>query len=367
VSGPQPKPGILDIGHYVPGKSRIEGIAKPIKLSANENALGASPAARDAYLAAAADMHLYPEGRANLLRARLAETFDLEPGRLIFGCGSDELFTLACQTYLQPGDNIVQPAHGFAAWAIAAKACGAQVIDAPETALTVDVDAMLAAVNERTRIVFVANPANPTGTYLPDSEIRRLHAGLPPEVLFLLDGAYAEYARGLEGFDDGLGWARGQANVLVTRTFSKIYGLASLRVGWGYGDPDVVAAMDRIRLPFNVGRPAQAAAVAALSEPQFVDRSIAHVRRWLPQFSEAFTAWDLEPAPSATNFVTVGFPEHRGISAAECEAALAREGLIVRGLSNYGLPEHLRVTVGSDAENQAFLAAMGRIIGGERD
>jgi histidinol-phosphate aminotransferase len=358
VSGPQPKPGILDIAHYVPGKSKVAGIDRPIKLSANENALGSSPAAREAYLQAAGELNLYPEGRANVLRERLAEAFGLEPERLIFGCGSDELFTLACQTYLEPGDNIVQPAHGFAAWAIAAQACGAQVKSAPEANLTVDVDALLAAIDERTRIVFIANPANPTGTYLTDAEVRRLHAGLPEGVLLLYDGAYAEFAVGLPGYADGLQLARDFPNVLTTRTFSKIYGLAALRVGWGYGAAEVVGAMDRIRLPFNVGRPAQAAAIAALADADFVDRSVAHVRRWLPRMSEAFAGFGLAPAPSATNFVTVGFPADGAHTAAETEAWLASRGLIVRGLRNYGLPDHLRVTVGSDSETRALIAAM---------
>jgi histidinol-phosphate aminotransferase len=362
VSGPTPRPGILDIAHYVPGKAKIEGVDKPIKLSANENALGCSPLGREAYLAAAQDIALYPEGRANALRHKVSEVFDLEPERLIFGCGSDEIFTLACQTFLEPGDNIVQPHYGFAAWAIAARANGGIVKDAPETDLHVDVDAVLAAIDARTRIVFLANPANPTGTMLSDAEVSRLHAGIPPNVLFLYDGAYAEFARGLEGYDDGLALARAACNVLVTRTFSKIYGLASLRVGWGYGHPDVVAAMDRIRLPFNVNRPAQAAAVAALDDQAFVDRSIAHVRKWLPVFTERFKAWRLEPAPSATNFVTFGVPESSGTTAAQLDEALNREGLILRALKNYHLPDHLRVTVGSDDENEKLLDAMGRIL-----
>jgi histidinol-phosphate aminotransferase len=361
VSGPKPRPGILDIAHYVPGKSKVEGIAKPIKLSANENALGTSPLGRAAYLEAAGDIALYPEGRANALRHKVGETFGLEPDRLIFGCGSDELFSVACQTFLEPGDNIVQPHHGFAAWAIAARANGAMVKDAPETNLHVDVDAMLAAVDDRTRIVFLANPANPTGTMLRDSEVRRLHAGLPERVLFLYDGAYAEFARGLEGYDDGLALARDASNVMVTRTFSKIYGLASLRVGWGYAHADVIGAMERIRLPFNVNRPAQAAAIAALDDQDFVDRSIAQVRKWLPVFTERFKAWGLEPAPSATNFLTFGVPQGLAITAADLDEALAREGLILRELKNYHLPDHLRVTVGSDQENEALLAAMERI------
>lgn len=364
MTGPSPKPGILDISPYSPGKAKAQGFARPLKLSANENAFGCSPAAREAYLAAASDLALYPDPNATALRAAIAEQRGLEPERLVFGCGSDELFTLACLTYLEPGDNVVQPAHGFAAWAIAAKACGAEVRSAPERDLTVDVDAILERVDERTRIVFVADPANPTGTWLPFSEIRRLHASLPEHVLFLLDGAYAEYARGLDGFEEGLDLARQAANVFVTRTFSKIYGLAALRVGWGYAPAPVIAAMQRIRLPFNVGAPALAAAVAALDDQDFVDGSIAHVQRWRPMFGEALVALGLDVKPSGTNFVTVGFPERPGLTAPEVEAALAARGILVRGLSGYGLPAHLRITVGTDEQNRRVLQALAEVFGG---
>ncbi len=361
VLRPTPRPTILRIAPYTPGKSKAEGFERPIKLSANENALGCSPAAREAYLASAGSLNLYPDPDAVELRAAVAQAFALEPDRLIFGCGSDELFAIACQVWLEPGDNIVQPEHGFAAWAIAARACGAEVKSAPETRLAVDVDAILAAVDERTRIVFIANPANPTGTYIPDTEIRRLHAGLPSDVLLLLDGAYAEYAKGLEGFDDGIALAREAENVLVTRTFSKIHALASLRIGWGYGAAPIIDAMNRIRLPFNAGRPAQAAALAALSDPGYVEHSLAHVRSWLPRFTTFFAELGLEPTPSATNFVTVGFAAEGAHTAPSVEAALARDGILVRGLKNYGLPNHLRITVGADDENEALLAAMTRI------
>lgn len=361
VNGPQPRPGLMEIAHYVPGRARIEGVAHPVKLSANENALGMSPRAREAYLSAIGDLNLYPDGRADGLREAVAGRFVLDPERLIFGCGSDELFSLACQTFLQPGDNIVQPAHGFAAWAIAARACGAEVRSAPERRLTVDVDALLACVDERTRIVFIANPANPTGTWLPDFEIRRLHAGLREDVLLLYDAAYAEFAVGLDGYDEGLELARTAPNVLVTRTFSKIYGLAALRVGWGYGWPSVVSAMDRIRLPFNVSRPAQAAATAALGDQSFVDRSVDHVRHWLPRFAEVFASCGLEPVPSGSNFTTVGFPASGPLRAGDADTALASRGFIVRALRNYGLPDHLRVTVGTDEDSTAFLEAFREI------
>jgi histidinol-phosphate aminotransferase len=364
MSGPRPKSGILEITPYSPGKAKAAGFARPLKLSANENAFGCSPAAHEAYLAAAGDLALYPDPNATALRAALAERYGLEPERLVFGCGSDELFTLVCQAFLEPGDNVVQPAHGFAAWAIAARAQGAAVRTAPEPALTADVDAMLDLVDERTRIVFLADPANPTGTWLPFSEVARLHASLPPHVLFLLDGAYAEFARGLEGFNEGLDLARAASNLFVTRTFSKLYGLAGLRVGWGYAARPVADAMQRIRPPFNVAVPALAAALAALDDQPFVERSLVQVERWRPIYVEALTAMGLEVQPSGTNFVTVGFPDQPGRRAPEVEAALAERGILVRGLAGYGLPAHLRITIGDDGANQRVLDALEAIFAG---
>lgn len=362
MTGPHPRPGLMDIAHYTPGKAKAAGFIKPLKMSANENAFGCSDLARRAYVEAAQDMNLYPDSQATQLREALAERHGLEPERLIFGCGSDELFTIACQAYVQPGDNVVQPAHGFAAWAIAAKAVGGVVRNAPERDMTVDVDALLGQVDERTRIVFLADPANPTGTWLPFTEVRRLHEALPPSVLFLLDGAYAEFARGLNGFGDGLELAREASNILVTRTFSKIYGLAALRVGWGYAPLEVAQAMGRIRLPFNVSVPALRAAVAALDDPDFVDRSITHVARWRPIFTERLSRLGLQVQPSGTNFVTVGFPDRPGRSAPDVEAALAERGVLVRGLAGYGLPAHLRITIGDDSANERVLGELEAIL-----
>ena len=357
MSGPQPRPGILDIAHYTPGKARAEGFARPIKLSANENAFGASPLAVEAYRAAVGRLHLYPEGRASALRDAIAAKHGLEPDRLIFGCGSDELFSLACQVLLQPGDNIVQPAHGFAAWAIAARANGGEVKNAAERNLTVDVDALLDAVDGRTRIVFLADPANPTGTRLPFSEVRRLHAALRPEVLLLLDGAYAEFAQGLGDYDDGFELARQAPNLFVTRTFSKLHGLAALRVGWGYGPPALIDAFDRIRLPFNVSVPAQAAALAALGDEAHVARSIAQVRCWVPEFRRRLADLGLSTTDSAANFVNVEVPD-----APALEAALAARGILVRGLKGYGLPHRLRITIGRDEENDRVLDEITSIL-----
>ncbi|MDB5446922.1 MAG: hisC, partial [Phenylobacterium sp.] len=243
---PVPKPGILDIHAYVPGKAKAEGIENPIKLSANENILGSSPLAREAYAGAAGELHMYPDSRTSLLRQAVAERYRLEPERLVFGCGSDEVFQLLNQVFLEPGDNIVQGEYAFAAFAIGAYACQAEVRRAREPDFRIDVDELLKCVDERTRIVFLANPGNPTGTWIPFSEVRRLHDALPPSVVLVLDGAYSEFVTD-PAFDDGLDLARTASNVVVTHTFSKLHGLAALRVGWGYAPAEIATAMDRIR------------------------------------------------------------------------------------------------------------------------
>jgi histidinol-phosphate aminotransferase len=360
--GPQPRPGILDIAAYVPGKAKVAGGGPVIKLSANENPLGCSAAAQAAYLTERDTLSRYPDPQATDLRSAVAARFGLEPSRLVFGCGSDELFNLVCQAYLGSGDNIVQPAHGFAAWAIAARAAGGEVRTAPEAALTVDVDAMLAAVDARTRIVFVANPANPTGTWLSPPEIARLHDGLPDDVILVLDEAYAEYGGSAPEFASGLPLAKASDKVFLTRTFSKAYGLAGLRVGWGYAPQEMAAAMERIRPPFNVTRPALAAAQAALDDTAFLDASLAHADRWRAIISRELSALGLDPTPSATNFVTFAVGPPTGWTAAGLEQALAGRGILVRGLAGYGLPDSLRVTVGTDAECRAFLATLAELM-----
>lgn len=358
---PVPKPGILDIVAYKPGKATAEGIAHPIKLSANENILGASPKAQAAYADAAAKLNLYPDPRTTILREGIAATYGLEPERLLFGCGSDEVFQLLCQTYLEPGDNMVQPEHGFAAWAIGARACGAEIRNAREKDLHVDVDALLAQVDERTRLVFVANPANPTGTWIPFSEIRRLHEALPPSVVLVLDGAYAEFQSG-EGEREDFELARHERNIAVTRTFSKIYGLAALRVGWAYLPAEMTAAIDRIRLPFNVNIPAQLAAVAALGDEDFKQRSIDLVETWRPWLTQQLSGLGLDIAPSAANFVLAGFPKTPGKTAVEAEAFLASKGYLTRGVSNYGLPDHLRITIGLEEHNRAVVEGLAEFM-----
>ncbi|MEO8813004.1 MAG: histidinol-phosphate transaminase [Caulobacteraceae bacterium] len=364
-SAPAPKPGILDIDPYVPGKAGAPGIARPVKLSANENILGCSPKAREAYLSAADNLGHYPDGRGAILRAALVEHYRLEPERLILGCGTDEIFALLNQVFLQPGDNIVQGEYGFGAYAIGARANMARVRYAKERHYRIDVEAMLAEVDERTRLVFIANPANPTGTFIGAAEVRRLHEGLPANVILVLDGAYAEFNRD-PAFSDGLDLAREARNVVVTHTFSKLHGLAALRVGWAYAPAAIAEAVNRIRLPFNTSIPAQMAAVAALADTAFQEESFALVERWRPWMSQQLGGLGLETVPSAANFVLTVFPRAPGRTAAEAEAFLAARGLIVRAVGNYGLPDCLRITIGLEEHNRAVVDALGDFLGVRR-
>ena len=355
---PIPKPGIMDIHAYVAGKAKAEGVAEPIKLSANENALGSSPKAREAYLAASASLQMYPDPKSTIVRMAIAEHYGLEPERLVFGCGSDEVFQILNQAFLEPGDNIVQGEFGFAAFAIGARACQADVKMATEPGYRIDVDEMLKCVDDRTRLMFLANPGNPTGTWIPFSEIERLHRALPPSIILVLDGAYGEFVAD-PTFDDGLELARRSENVVVTHTFSKLHGLAGLRVGWGYAPVGVVEAYDRIRAPFNVSIPAQLAAVAALGDEDFQRASIELTEQWRPWLAQQLGGLGLEAVgPSAANFVLVGFPTTAGRTAAEAEAFLSSRGVLVRGVGGYGLPDHLRMTIGLEDQNRALVDAL---------
>ena len=359
---PVAKPGVLDIAQYTPGKSRAEGFEHPVKLSANENILGCSPLAKQAYAAAAERINLYPDGQATALRAAVASHFDLEPDRLLFGCGTDEVFALLNQVFLEPGDNIVQGEYGFGAYAIGARACGGVVRFAPEPNLRIDVEEMLKCVDERTRLVFIANPANPTGTWISGEEVRRLHAGLPPSVVLVLDGAYAEFNTD-PAFSDGIALARDSLNVVVTHTFSKLHGLAALRVGWGYMPVEIAQAIDRIRLPFNTSIAAQDAAIAALGDTEFQARSLALVEQWRPWLAQQLGGLGLEVTPSAANFMIARFPTTPGHTAADAEAFLASRGYLVRGVASYGLKQHLRFTIGLEEHNRAVIDLLAEFLG----
>jgi histidinol-phosphate aminotransferase len=359
---PLAKPGILDITPYKPGKSTAEGVAHPVKLSGNENILGCSPMAREAYVEAAGDLNYYPDGRGGRLRAALAGRHRIEPERIVLGCGTDEILHLINQVFLEPGDNIVQGQYAFGAYGIGARACQAEVRSAEEPNYRIDVEKMLEQVDARTRLVFITNPANPTGTFTTKAELERLHADLPPNVVLVIDAAYAEFCTD-PTFTDGLEMARGAGNIIVTHTFSKLHGLAALRVGWGYAPAPIADAIDRIRPPFNVSSPGLAAAVAALADEDFQAVSLAHVERWRPWLTQQLGGLGLAVTPSGANFVLVEFPTTPGGTAAEAEAFLAARGLIVRGVANYGLPGHLRITIGLEAHNRALVAALAELLG----
>ena len=360
---PTPKPGILEISPYVAGKAKAAGFDNPLKLSANENPLGCSPAAQRAYESAAGALNLYPDPRATVLREAVARRHGLEPERLIFGIGSDEIFGLICQTFCQPGDNVVQPEFGFFAYRIAARGAGAEVRFAPESDLRRSVDCLLAEVDERTRVVFLDNPGNPTGAWVSRDEVRRLHESLPPDVLLVLDGAYAEFFSD-PNYEDGIALAREAENVMITRTFSKIHGLAALRVGWAYGPEAVISAMDRIRAPFNTSIPGQLACAEALFDDEFQRRSVELVEQWRPWLAQQIGGMGFEVYPSAGNFVLVRFPETSGRTAAEADAFLAARGILVRAVGNYGLPDFIRITVGTEEQNRALVDALSAFVTG---
>ncbi len=360
---PVPRPGVSAIEAYIPGKSGAPGAHKVHKLSSNETPLGPSPAALAALQASAASLALYPDGNSTALRGAIAARYGLDPARIVCGAGSDELLSLLAYAYVGPGDEGLFSAHGFLVYRIAVLAAGGTPVAAPERDLTTDVDALLARVSERTKIVYVANPNNPTGTYLPFEEVRRLHAGLPPHVLLVLDGAYAEYVR-RNDYSAGLDLVLEADNVVMTRTFSKIHGLAALRIGWMVAPAHVTDAVNRIRGPFNLSSAAIAAGAAAIADEAHVAAAVAHNTVWLDRLTEAVTGLGLAVTPSVGNFLLVHFPAEAGRSAAEADAYLAGRGVIVRRVSAYGLPDALRVTVGGAEANAAFLAALTDFVRG---
>ncbi|QSF55050.1 histidinol-phosphate transaminase [Brevundimonas fontaquae] len=355
TQGPAPKPGILDIAPYVGGKSSIAGVAEPMKLSSNENMLGAGEKARAAYEAAIKNIHIYPDGRATKLRNAVSELHGLQPERLIFGNGSDEVFALLNQTYLTAGDNIVCGQYGFLAYRISALGCEAQVKLAPEPNFKAEVDALLAQVDDRTKIVYVSNPSNPTGSYNTGEEIRRLHAALPAHVILVVDEAYAEYVTEAD-WETAFPLAKDAENIVVTRTFSKIHGLGGLRIGFGYAPLKVAEAIDRIRLPFNVSVPGLEAATAALSDEAHQTASRDLISNWKPRLTQALRGFGLNVLPSAGNFVLVLFDGAERAAAAN--DYLNSKGIIVRPVGGYGLPQALRITIGTEDQNRAVIDAL---------
>ena len=356
-TAPAPKAGILDIAPYIGGKSKIEGVAEPIKLSSNENALGCSARAIEAYEAARVKLFRYPDGHAAPLRAAVSAYHDLEPERLVFGNGSDEVFALLNQVYLEAGDNIVTGEHGFLAYRISALACQAEVRLAEEPDQRVSIEKLLELVDTKTKIVYISNPANPTGTWNTPEEIADLRARLDPSILLCIDEAYAEFVDE-PTWETAFGMARASDNMIVTRTFSKIHGLAGLRIGFGYCPLPVIEAIDRIRLPFNANLPAQFAAVAALKDQAHIEASRQQILNWHPRLRQAIAGLGFDIRKSIGNFVLIYFRD--GEEAARANEFMMTQGIIIRHVANYGLPQCLRITIGKDEENQAVLEALAK-------
>ena len=362
MNAPVPKPWIMAIAPYTPGRSTTDDGRKVVKLSSNENPLGTSPAARAAFEAEAHELERYPDAGATVLREALAAAYGLDPARIIYGTGSGEILHLVAGAFAGPGDEVIHVRYGFAVYEIATRRVGAEPVVVPDRDYATDVDAILAAVTERTRIVYVANPNNPTGTFTPRAEIARLHAALPAHVLLVLDQAYAEYLSP-EDDDGGLALAEAEPNVLVTRTFSKIHGLAAERIGWGYAAQPIIDAMHRIRAPFNVTIAGQHAAVAALGDTNFVDATRTHNAHWRSWFVEEVMHMGnarLRCVPSEANFVLVLFEGQ--LTAEAAYHGLMDAGYIVRWLPGQGLPNALRITIGTEEETRGVVAALRRLV-----
>jgi histidinol-phosphate aminotransferase len=359
---PHPRPGVLDIAPYVPGKSTAPGVARVFKLSSNETPLGPSPNAIAAYRAVGEHLEDYPDGSASALREAIGAAYGLDPDRIVCGAGSDDLLNLLARAYLNDGAEAIYTTHGFLVYPIATMGTGANAIAARERNFTADVDAILAAVTPRTKIVFLANPNNPTGTYIPFDEVKRLHKGLPQTVLLVLDAAYAEYVQ-RNDYESGIELVATTDNVVMTRTFSKIYGLAALRLGWMYGPAHVVDAVHRIRGPFNVNGPAIAAGIAAIRDTAHVERSRAHNTHWLAWLTEEIGKLGLSVTPSAANFVLIHFPQTKGRAARDADEFLTKRGLILRQVAAYKLPNALRMSVGTEEANRLVVQALKEFLG----
>ncbi len=359
---PAPRSSVLDIAPYVPGEARVPGVEKVFKLASNESPLGPSPAAVEAISRVAGQVADYPDGSAHDLRTAIAERHGLNPDNIVCGNGSDELLHLLAQAYLSPGDEAIHTEHGFLVYPIAIRAAGGAPVVAREENLTASVDAILEKVGPRTRLVYLANPNNPTGTYLPIDELKRLQAELPPHVLLVIDAAYAEYVR-RNDYEAGIELVSTCENVVMTRTFSKAYGLAGMRIGWMYAPAHVVDAINRIRGPFNVNAAALAAGAAAMRDAAHLQEAVEHNEQWREWLAGQLSALGLEVTPSVANFLLVHFPDEAGKRAADADAFLKSRGLILRRMAGYGFPNALRLSIGTEEANRLLVDALREFLG----
>lgn len=348
-----PQPGIMEIALYQGGASQIQGRDDALKLSSNENPYGPGPAARKAFAASASQLHRYPSTDHGALRRAIGELHRLDPDRIICGAGSDEIIALLCYAYAGPETQVLYTEHGFSMYRISALAAGATPVAAPERDRVIDVDALLAAANDDTRLVFIANPGNPSSTMIGGNEVARLADGLPPKALLVLDGAYAEY---VEGFDGGAGFVDQRQNVVMTRTFSKIYGLGGLRIGWGYGPRHVIDVLNRIRGPFNLSGTQLATAEAAVRDHAYTEKCRAENARLRVWLAEALAELGIPSDTSCTNFILARFASQAEAEA--CEAQLRADGILVRKVGGYGLPQCLRITIGDETACKRVAASV---------
>lgn len=354
----RPQPGILDIALYEGGKAHVAGVANAVKLSSNENPFGASDKAKEAFAKTVHSLHRYPNTDHFALRSAIGEVHDLDPNRIICGVGSDEIITFLCQAYAGPRDEVLFTEHGFLMYRISALAVGATPVEVPERERMADVDVILKACTSRTKLVFIANPNNPTGTMISPAEMERLAAGLPKQAILVIDGAYAEY---VDGYDGGAGLATTRDNVFMTRTFSKIYGLGGLRIGWGYGPRHIIDVLNRIRGPFNLSTTQLETAEAAVRDQDWVTKcrsENARMRHWL---AEALAEVGVPSDVSMANFVLARFASTEEAEA--CDEFLQGQGLIVRRVASYKLPHCLRITVGDEASCRRVAHAVGQFKG----
>jgi histidinol-phosphate aminotransferase len=357
----KPQPGILDIALYQGGAAHVEGVSNAVKLSSNENPFGPSDAAIKAFEGAGRSLHRYPSSDHSDLRGAIADVYSLDAERVICGAGSDEVIAFLCQAYAGVGDEVVHTEHGFAMYAISARAAGATPIEVSEQSRMTDVDAILKACTKKTKLVFIANPNNPTGTMISLTEVERLAEGLPKQAILVLDGAYAEY---VEHYDGGASLVDARENVVMTRTFSKIYGLGGLRVGWGYGPKHIMDVLNRIRGPFNLSEAGLAAATAAVRDQAYVNQCRDANAKWRDWLAHALAAHGVPSDVSLANFILARFGSDE--EAGECDTYLQSQGLIVRRVKGYKLPNALRITVGDEASCRQVAHAVGQFKGGAR-
>ena len=359
MSALTPRPGIMKIAPYVPGKDSVDGKEPIAKLSSNEGALGPSPKAMAAYAKAAAELHRYPDGASEKLRKAIGRHYGLDPDRIICGAGSDEILNLLVRSYCGPGDELLYSQYGFLMYPINALGVGATPVAAPENNYRTDIDAMIAKITDKTRVVCLANPNNPTGSYVTKDDVRKLQKALPKNVLLVIDAAYAEYVS-RNNYESGVELVDQFENVVMTRTFSKIYGMGGLRLGWMYGPAGIVDVISRLRQPFNVNLAAQIAGIAALEDIAHTDASRTNNDIWLPWLATELTKLGLKPLPSVGNFVSVGFGSRERAAAAN--DWLMKDGLIPRMIAGYGMPEFLRITVGTEKEVKLVQESLARFV-----